>query len=159
MCHFLLYIFFFSFLWGIFFCKTFWRSDQYISIIVIHYGWESWDLDYYIFFILVLSCRFFFVMKSLDSNDDKMDLETGKPGKERERIIRIHKGIGIPNKALVSGLAYCVSSCSMILVNKYVLSSYDFNAGISLMLYQVKFTCHDVLTFGFEYGYQFHNTD
>ncbi|GJV06635.1 GDP-mannose transporter GONST1 isoform X2 [Tanacetum coccineum] len=39
-------------------------------------------------------------------------------------------------QALLSGLAYCLSSCSMILVNKYVLSSYDFNAGISLMLYQ-----------------------
>ena len=39
--------------------------------------------------------------------------------------------------ALLSGLAYCFSSCGMILVNKLVLSSYDFNAGISLMLYQV----------------------
>lgn len=36
-----------------------------------------------------------------------------------------------------SGLAYCIASCSMILLNKVVLSGYDFNGGISLMLYQV----------------------
>ncbi|KAL2471001.1 GDP-mannose transporter GONST2 [Abeliophyllum distichum] len=37
---------------------------------------------------------------------------------------------------LLSGTAYCLSSCSMILLNKIVLSSFAFNAGISLMLYQ-----------------------
>ncbi|XAR60716.1 hypothetical protein NMG60_11034195 [Bertholletia excelsa] len=37
---------------------------------------------------------------------------------------------------LLSGTAYCISSCSMILLNKVVLSSYAFNAGISLMFYQ-----------------------
>lgn len=37
---------------------------------------------------------------------------------------------------LISGTAYCFSSCSMILLNKIVLSSYAFNAGTSLMLYQ-----------------------
>ncbi|XP_052185703.1 GDP-mannose transporter GONST2-like isoform X1 [Diospyros lotus] len=37
---------------------------------------------------------------------------------------------------LFSGTAYCISSCSMILLNKVVLSSYAFNAGISLMFYQ-----------------------
>ncbi|AAF79561.1 F22G5.37 [Arabidopsis thaliana] len=37
---------------------------------------------------------------------------------------------------LVSGAAYCISSCSMIILNKIVLSSYNFNAGVSLMLYQ-----------------------
>lgn len=79
-------------------------------------------------------------MKSLNK-DDETDMETGMLEKEREKTIRSNKAVGIPNKALLSGLAYCVSSCSMILVNKYVLSSYDFNAGISLMLYQVKFTC------------------
>lgn len=36
-----------------------------------------------------------------------------------------------------SGLAYCMASCGMILLNKVVLSVYDFNGGISLMLYQV----------------------
>ncbi|KAM3691631.1 hypothetical protein ACB098_08G028500 [Castanea mollissima] len=37
---------------------------------------------------------------------------------------------------LLSGTAYCISSCSMILLNKVVLSGYNFNAGISLMFYQ-----------------------
>ncbi|KAM6565425.1 GDP-mannose transporter GONST2 [Cannabis sativa] len=37
---------------------------------------------------------------------------------------------------LLSGIAYCISSCSMILLNKVVLSGYNFNAGISLMFYQ-----------------------
>ncbi|KAJ3681960.1 hypothetical protein LUZ60_014533 [Juncus effusus] len=38
--------------------------------------------------------------------------------------------------ALLAGLAYCISSCSMILLNKVVLSGYNFTAGISLLLYQ-----------------------
>ncbi|KAK3019386.1 hypothetical protein RJ639_005218 [Escallonia herrerae] len=67
--------------------------------------------------------------------NDEMDVEGGLLGKGREkarstRLVKIH------NQALLSGVAYCISSCSMILVNKYVLSSYNFNAGISLMLYQ-----------------------
>lgn len=37
---------------------------------------------------------------------------------------------------LFSGTAYCISSCGMILLNKVVLSSYNFNAGVSLMFYQ-----------------------
>ncbi|KAH7836936.1 hypothetical protein Vadar_007595 [Vaccinium darrowii] len=41
-----------------------------------------------------------------------------------------------PSGPLLSGTAYCISSCSMILLNKVVLSSYAFNAGISLMFYQ-----------------------
>lgn len=68
------------------------------------------------------------------------DLEVGKLEKGREKVtMRSHsnKGFKLQNQALLSGLAYCISSCSMILVNKFVLSSYDFNAGISLMLYQV----------------------
>lgn len=59
-----------------------------------------------------------------------MDLEDGKAEKEQDSV-------KIQNQALVSGLAYCITSISMILVNKLVLSGYDFNAGISLMLYQV----------------------
>lgn len=43
----------------------------------------------------------------------------------------------VPNQALLSGLAYCLSSCSMILLNKMVLSGYKWEAQISLMLYQV----------------------
>ncbi|XVE86528.1 hypothetical protein DITRI_Ditri18aG0040900 [Diplodiscus trichospermus] len=68
-------------------------------------------------------------------NDD-MDLEGGKLEKGRDKMVRSNKLVKIQNQALLSGLAYCISSCSMILVNKFVLSSYDFNAGISLMLYQ-----------------------
>lgn len=74
-------------------------------------------------------------MKSLES--DESDLEGGKLEKERDKTIRNNRAVKIQNQALLSGLAYCVSSCSMILVNKFVLSGYEFNAGISLMLYQV----------------------
>ena len=51
------------------------------------------------------------------------------------------RGHGSAKKSgpLLSGTAYCISSCSMILLNKVVLSSYNFNAGVSLMFYQV---CH-----------------
>ncbi|XP_047315741.1 GDP-mannose transporter GONST1-like [Impatiens glandulifera] len=66
----------------------------------------------------------------------EVDLEGGKLEKEREKTIRSGKSFRINNQAFISGIAYCISSCSMILVNKYVLSSYNFNAGISLMLYQ-----------------------
>ncbi|XP_010270389.1 PREDICTED: GDP-mannose transporter GONST1 isoform X2 [Nelumbo nucifera] len=69
-------------------------------------------------------------------NNDEMDLESGKADKDRDKPIRSNRGLKIHNQAVLSGLAYCISSCSMILVNKFVLSSYDFNAGISLMLYQ-----------------------
>ena len=71
--------------------------------------------------------------------NDGIDLESAKLEKERDKTIRSNKGVKIYNQALVSGVAYCLSSCSMILVNKFVLSTYDFNAGISLMLYQVSF--------------------
>ncbi|KAI3903697.1 hypothetical protein MKW98_032351 [Papaver atlanticum] len=73
-------------------------------------------------------------MKSL--NSEAVDLEAGTDDKERDKQTRSIKLVKDPNQALLSGLAYCISSCSMILINKYVLSSYDFNAGISLMLYQ-----------------------
>ncbi|KAK6164029.1 hypothetical protein DH2020_000893 [Rehmannia glutinosa] len=74
-------------------------------------------------------------MKTPNNNDD-IDVETGKSGKDIEKAMRSRRILTVRNPALLSGLAYCFSSCSMILVNKYVLSSYDFNAGISLMLYQ-----------------------
>ncbi|XP_058764952.1 GDP-mannose transporter GONST1-like [Vicia villosa] len=74
-------------------------------------------------------------MKS--SSDGEPDEENGKllekskeKGSRNGRVVKVH------NQALLSGLAYCLSSCGMILVNKIVLSSYDFNAGISLMVYQ-----------------------
>lgn len=69
--------------------------------------------------------------------DGESDLEDGKMGKDRDKALRNFRVFRIHNQALLSGLAYCISSCSMILVNKFVLSSYDFNAGISLMVYQV----------------------
>lgn len=75
-----------------------------------------------------------FAMKPLDNDDT--DLEDGKFEKDKEKALRSNRLVKIHNQALLSGLAYCISSCSMILVNKFVLSSYDFNAGISLMLYQ-----------------------
>ncbi|CAN1223357.1 GDP-mannose transporter GONST1 [Linum perenne] len=65
----------------------------------------------------------------------EIDLEDGKLEKAGDKVIRSNK-VAIQNQALLSGLAYCISSCSMILVNKFVLSSYNFNAGIFLMLYQ-----------------------
>ncbi|KAJ6803388.1 GDP-mannose transporter GONST1 isoform X1 [Iris pallida] len=65
---------------------------------------------------------------------DDHDLEDGKVTKDRDKNLR--RPLKIHNQALLSGFAYCLSSCSMILVNKYVLSGYDFNAGIFLMLYQ-----------------------
>ncbi|KAK1397185.1 Gdp-mannose transporter gonst1 [Heracleum sosnowskyi] len=73
-------------------------------------------------------------MKTLGS--EEFDVETGKFDNEKEKLIRSPRVVQINNQALLSGLAYCLSSCSMILVNKFVLSSYDFSAGISLMLYQ-----------------------
>lgn len=56
-------------------------------------------------------------------------------------------GPGKKSGPLLSGTAYCISSCSMILLNKVVLSGYNFNAGISLMFYQV---CHP---FAFQVGW------
>ncbi|KAI5675023.1 hypothetical protein M9H77_05973 [Catharanthus roseus] len=50
---------------------------------------------------------------------------------------------------VLSGTAYCLSSCSMILLNKIVLSSYDFNAGISLMFYQNLISSAIVVILGF----------
>ncbi|KAK3206495.1 hypothetical protein Dsin_020541 [Dipteronia sinensis] len=56
---------------------------------------------------------------------------------------------GVKSGPLVSGTAYCISSCSMILLNKIVLSSYNFNAGISLMFYQNLISTLVVVVFGF----------
>ncbi|KQK13429.1 GDP-mannose transporter GONST1 isoform X2 [Brachypodium distachyon] len=79
---------------------------------------------------------------------DDTDLEDAKASKDRDRPshflrlpnIQNHSHFlrlpDIQNQSLLSGLAYCIASCSMILVNKFVLSGYGFNAGIFLMLYQ-----------------------
>lgn len=74
-------------------------------------------------------------MKTLSKKE--LDEESGKFDIEREKLMPSTRPVQKNNQALLSGLSYCLSSCSMILVNKCVLSSYDFNAGISLMLYQV----------------------
>uniref|UniRef100_A0A0V0HJC6 Putative ovule protein n=1 Tax=Solanum chacoense TaxID=4108 RepID=A0A0V0HJC6_SOLCH len=73
-------------------------------------------------------------MKAANRNDE--NLENGMLERDIEKSVRSNKVVTVHNKALLSGVAYCISSCSMILVNKYVLSSYGFNAGISLMVYQ-----------------------
>ncbi|XP_062195699.1 GDP-mannose transporter GONST1-like isoform X2 [Phragmites australis] len=67
---------------------------------------------------------------------DDNDLEDGKVSKDRDWLSRFLRLPKIQNQALLSGLAYCIASCSMILVNKFVLSGYGFNAPIFLMLYQ-----------------------
>lgn len=74
------------------------------------------------------------MMRSVENGET--DLEGGKFEKGRDKSSQSNKVVRINNHALLSGFAYCISSCSMILVNKLVLSSYNFNAGISLMLYQ-----------------------
>lgn len=56
---------------------------------------------------------------------------------DEEERHRLHLSAKKKSGPLVSGIAYCISSCSMIMLNKIVLSSYNFNAGISLMFYQV----------------------
>ncbi|XP_061368304.1 GDP-mannose transporter GONST1-like [Gastrolobium bilobum] len=72
----------------------------------------------------------------MPSSNDELDMENAKLDKNREKTPRNIRVVKVHNQALLAGLAYCLSSCGMILVNKFVLSSYDFNAGISLMLYQ-----------------------
>ncbi|KAI3786973.1 hypothetical protein L1987_41090 [Smallanthus sonchifolius] len=59
--------------------------------------------------------------------EDELSVGTG------EKRIR---GPKVSSRPLISGAAYCFFSCSMILLNKAVLSSYAFSAGISLMFYQ-----------------------
>ncbi|XP_078152550.1 golgi nucleotide sugar transporter 1 isoform X1 [Carex rostrata] len=68
-------------------------------------------------------------------SDEELDLEEGKLLKSKENKLLVGP-VRVYNQALLSGFAYCLCSCSMILVNKFVLSGYDFSAGISLMLYQ-----------------------
>ncbi|KAK7353649.1 hypothetical protein VNO80_19100 [Phaseolus coccineus] len=69
-------------------------------------------------------------------NEEQRDVENAKLDKDKERTSRSARVVKVHNQAFLSGVAYCFSSCGMILVNKFVLSSYDFNAGISLMFYQ-----------------------
>ncbi|XP_048335710.2 GDP-mannose transporter GONST1 isoform X1 [Ziziphus jujuba] len=75
-----------------------------------------------------------FAMKPFESV--VTDLEDGKLEKGKDKVAHTSGAFQVYNQALLSGFAYCISSCSMILINKFVLSSYNFNAGIFLMLYQ-----------------------
>ncbi|KAL4395896.1 hypothetical protein AHAS_Ahas01G0037700 [Arachis hypogaea] len=62
-------------------------------------------------------------------------LKTSKVTEDDDEGRRLHRSAK-KSGPLISGTAYCISSCSMIMLNKIVLSSYNFNAGISLMFYQ-----------------------
>ncbi|KAF3795588.1 GDP-mannose transporter [Nymphaea thermarum] len=64
-------------------------------------------------------------------DDEGLDNGLDEKGDEK----RTH-GAERKSHALISGSCYCVCSCSMILLNKVVLSTYGFDAGVSLMLYQ-----------------------
>nr|XP_043622960.1 GDP-mannose transporter GONST2-like [Erigeron canadensis] len=74
------------------------------------------------------------------SENDEISLD---PGDKRAHELKARSG------PLISGAAYCLSSCSMILLNKVVLSSYSFNAGISLMFYQNLISTIIVIILGF----------
>ncbi|XP_065878695.1 GDP-mannose transporter GONST2-like isoform X2 [Euphorbia lathyris] len=77
-----------------------------------------------------ISDRFFRGNQEKHSESDQFDFD----GKHKD-------GSGRISGPLLSGIAYCISSCSMILLNKVVLSTYNFNAGISLMFYQNSICC------------------
>ncbi|CAI0474098.1 unnamed protein product [Linum tenue] len=74
-----------------------------------------------------------FAMKSHVNGE--IDLEDGKSEKPVDKVIRSNK-LMVHNQALLAGLAYCISSCSMILVNKFVLSSYNFKSSMLVYLMQ-----------------------
>ncbi|KAL5654747.1 hypothetical protein ACJX0J_034066, partial [Zea mays] len=67
--------------------------------------------------------------------------EIGNMPQKRESSAQSLRLPKIQNQALLSGLAYCISSCNMILVNKFVLSSYGLSAPVFLMLYQTYYYC------------------
>ncbi|XP_019418344.1 PREDICTED: GDP-mannose transporter GONST2-like isoform X2 [Lupinus angustifolius] len=68
-------------------------------------------------------------------NDRFLKENKATVGDNWEERGRLH-GSSKKSGPLVAGTAYCISSCSMIMLNKIVLSSFNFNAGISLMFYQ-----------------------
>ncbi|KAL7588386.1 hypothetical protein Lser_V15G38306 [Lactuca serriola] len=78
--------------------------------------------------------------RDTSSENNELHVDTGD--QKRAHELKIRSG------PLVSGAAYCLSSCSMILLNKVVLSSYAFNAGISLMFYQNLISSIIVLVLG-----------
>ncbi|KAJ7553445.1 hypothetical protein O6H91_06G098300 [Diphasiastrum complanatum] len=70
-----------------------------------------------------------------DQDEELGDLVKGKD-RESEKFIWDRLLSKYSKQAIISGIAYCISSCSMILLNKLLLSGYNLNAGISLMFYQ-----------------------
>ncbi|KAG6552388.1 hypothetical protein Mapa_006242 [Marchantia paleacea] len=72
-------------------------------------------------------------------SDDDLELGGERDNllpRDRPSVREQHPLLKSRNQSLISGVAYCLSSCSMILLNKVVLSGYNLNAGISLMFYQ-----------------------
>lgn len=142
----IIYFFFFHFffVWPVRFIGSqtiFFYVFEFIYLFLFVYSLLLWEHLIKLSFkcwpitdILPLLYRSPIAMKPFENNEN--DLENGFD-KDTEKTTRSTRVTKIPNQALLSGLAYCISSCSMILVNKFVLSSYDFNAGIFLMLYQV----------------------
>lgn len=68
------------------------------------------------------------------ADSESLGLPNGGDGKREH-------GSGKKYGPLISGTAYCISSCGMIMLNKIALSTYNFNAGISLMFYQNLVSC------------------
>ncbi|KAJ7541633.1 hypothetical protein O6H91_10G067900 [Diphasiastrum complanatum] len=68
--------------------------------------------------------------------NEAADVELGGQEKEVEKPVRERPFAKSRHQPITSGLAYCLCSCSMILLNKIVLSGYNLDAGISLMFYQ-----------------------
>lgn len=131
------------------------RINSWIFLICLYFFYLVWQLihiscfvfsfhfifaTWFIFFCDLMHISKAYIFRPLSgakSFEDDVDLEDGKVEKERDKPLRYDRPLKLNNQAFLSGLAYCLSSCGMILVNKVVLSGYDFNAGISLMLYQV----------------------
>jgi hypothetical protein len=98
--------------------------------------YSHWILDVNAILRSCLSCYFFAHNRFLKGNKATTGDNDSFHVDEEERH-RLHGSTKKKSVPLISGTAYCISSCSMIMLNKIVLSSYDFNAGISLMFYQV----------------------
>ncbi|KAK3242407.1 hypothetical protein CYMTET_47901 [Cymbomonas tetramitiformis] len=57
--------------------------------------------------------------------------------KDEESLENGHSGKGVmKTRGMVSGMCYALASCSMMLMNKHVLSSFGFHSMNSLLLYQ-----------------------
>ncbi|KAH1046337.1 hypothetical protein J1N35_037121 [Gossypium stocksii] len=66
-------------------------------------------------------------------NDD-LDLENGKLEKDRNKTVRSNKAVKIQNQALLSGLAYCLSSCSMVLQQTFMCDSINQLKSVSYLI-------------------------